>query len=276
MEVLMRPVRLLVLVAAALLAVLLLAPSAFAGTPAGFSAGPTLTVSPSSGPVGSKVTVEGQDCTNPGEETVRLVFQSGASGTTGAVDFGDIPVDSQGRFRTEVTIPAELDPLQGVGGGPTEPGTYGFVTRPPICTATFTVTAEPQAQTVTVTQFNCDSVTVKGSGWEQTEATVEVAIPPSEGGESRDDFVAGPVQVFPDEQGNIAPTTLRFKSTPRDGRYAAVVLVDFIQRGQSAGFTLSGCGEALPFTGSSTIPLLAVGLVMVAGGFALVRRTRTN
>ena len=91
-----------------------------------------------------------------------------------------------------------------------------------------------------------------------------------------DDLVAGPVQVFPDEQGNIAATTLRFKSTPRDGRYAAVVLVDSIVRGQSAGFTLTGCGGALPFTGSSTIPTLAIGLVMLAVGLALVRRNRTS
>jgi hypothetical protein len=136
--------------------------------------------------------------------------------------------------------------------------------------------AVAQAQTATVTQFNCDSVTVKGSGWEQTNATVEVAVPPAEGGESRADLVAGPVQVFPDAQGNIKPTVLKFKSTPRDGRYAAVVLVDNIVRGQSAGFTLNGCAEALPFTGSSTIPMLTIGLVMVAAGFELVRRTRTN
>jgi LPXTG-motif cell wall-anchored protein len=136
--------------------------------------------------------------------------------------------------------------------------------------------ATAQAETVTVTEFNCESVTVTGSGWEQTEATVEVGVPPSEGGESRDDLVAGPVQVFPDEQGNIAATTLRFKSTPRDGRYAAVVLVDSIVRGQSAGFTLTGCGGALPFTGSSTIPTLAIGLVMLAVGIALVRRNRTS
>ncbi len=43
-------------------------------------------------------------------------------------------------------IPAAIDPLQGVGGGPTRPGTYQFTTRPPICTATFTVTSTaPQA-----------------------------------------------------------------------------------------------------------------------------------
>ena len=39
-----------------------------------------------------------------------------------------------------------MDPLQGVGGGPTRPGTYQFTTRPPICSATFTVTStEPNA-----------------------------------------------------------------------------------------------------------------------------------
>jgi hypothetical protein len=268
------------LLATTLLGALFLAPSAVAGTPADASAAPTLTVSPSSGPVGTEVTVQGQGCANPGADTVRLVFQSGPSGTTGAVDFGDIPVDGQGRFRTTVTIPAELDPLQGVGGGPTQPGSYAFVTRPPTCTAAFTVTGqapEPPARTVTVTRFSCASVTVKGSGWEQTEATVEVAVRPADRGGSRDDFVAGPVQVQPDEQANIAPTTLRFNSTPPDGEYVAVVLVDFIERGQSAAFTLRDCRPgALPFTGPSTIPLMVVGLAMVAGGFALVRRARTS
>jgi hypothetical protein len=31
-------------------------------------------------------------------------------------------------------------------------------------------TAVAQTQTVTVTRFGCDSVTVEGSGWEQTES----------------------------------------------------------------------------------------------------------
>ena len=138
-------------------------------------------------------------------------------------------------------------------------------------------TAVAQTQTVTVTRFRCDSVTVEGSGWEQTEATVEIAIPPSEGGEGLDDFVAGPVQVFPDTQGNIAATTLTFTKPPPDGDYVAVVLVDSIVRDQSAGFALTGCTQkTLPRTGSLTIPLLATGLVLVAVGFGLVRRTRTN
>jgi hypothetical protein len=83
-----------------------------------------LTVTPASGPVGTKVIVEGRGCGNL-DEPVRLVFQSGAGGIVGAVDLGEFPVSEQDAFRaTEVTIPARMDPLQGVGGGPTRPGTY--------------------------------------------------------------------------------------------------------------------------------------------------------
>jgi hypothetical protein len=100
-----------------------------------------LTVTPASGPVGTEVILEGRGCGNL-DEPVRLVFQSGGEGTTGAVDLGEFPVSEQDAFRaTAVTIPATMDPLQGVGGGPTRPGTYQFTTRPPVCTATFTVTS---------------------------------------------------------------------------------------------------------------------------------------
>jgi hypothetical protein len=101
-----------------------------------------LTVTPASGPVGTKVIVEGRGCGNL-DAPVRLVFQSGPGGTVGAVDLGEFPVSEQDAFRaTEVTIPARMDPLQGVGGGPTRPGTYQFATRPPVCAATFTVTGD--------------------------------------------------------------------------------------------------------------------------------------
>jgi LPXTG-motif cell wall-anchored protein len=100
-----------------------------------------LTVTPASGPVGTEVIVEGRGCGNL-EESVRLVFQNGSTGTVGAVDLGEFPVSEQDAFRaTAVVIPATMDPLQGVGGGPTRPGTYQFTTRPPACTATFTVTS---------------------------------------------------------------------------------------------------------------------------------------
>ena len=107
----------------------------------GLTAPRGLTVNPSSGPVGSAVIVEGRGCGNL-DEPVRLVFQSGATGTIGAVDLGEFSVSEQDAFRaTEVVIPAQMDPLQGVGGGPTRPGIYQFTTRPPVCTATFTVTS---------------------------------------------------------------------------------------------------------------------------------------
>ena len=100
-----------------------------------------LTVRPNSGPVGTEVIVEGRGCGDL-DEPIRLVFQSGASGTVGAVDLGEFEVSEQDAFRaTAVVIPATMDPLQGVGGGPTRPGTYQFTTRPPTCTATFTVTS---------------------------------------------------------------------------------------------------------------------------------------
>lgn len=151
-------------------------------------------------------------------------------------------------------------------------------------------TPGPSLGAVTVTEPDCGSVTVTGAGWEQTDATVEVAVPPSEGGESRADLVAGPVQAFPDSEGNIAPTVVPFDVPPPDGDYAAVVLVDNIVRGQSAGFTLTGCRAptattppttdppvaALPRTGSSTLPLLTVSLLLVGLGLALVRTSRTS
>jgi hypothetical protein len=46
--------------------------------------------------------------------------------------------------------------------------------------------------------------------------------------------------------------------------------VDNNVRGECLGFTLDGCGQALPFTGSSWIPKLASDLVMMAAGIVLV------
>ena len=89
---------------------------------------------------------------------------------------------------------------------------------------------------------------------------VEIAVPPSEGGEGLDDFVAGPIQVFPDTKATSPPTTLSFTAPPSDGDYVAGVLVDGIVRDQSAGVALPGCTKnTLPHTGSLTIPMLATG-----------------
>jgi hypothetical protein len=115
------------------------------------SKGVGLVVSPSSGPVGTTVTVTGSNCTNRGSASTStdLVFQNGPGGTVGAIGLGEILNDHQGRFRTTVTIPARMDPLQGIGGGPTRPGTYQVTTRPPVCAATFTVTGPPDDATDT-------------------------------------------------------------------------------------------------------------------------------
>jgi LPXTG-motif cell wall-anchored protein len=136
--------------------------------------------------------------------------------------------------------------------------------------------APPAVGTVTIVQASCASVTVRGTGWGSTDATIELAVPPSEGGESPADLVAGPVRVVPDAQGDLPPTELRFTTTPRDGRYAVVVLVDDTVTVQSSGFTLSGCEEALPATGSGVVPVAALGIAMVAIGLVLVGRSRAH
>jgi LPXTG-motif cell wall-anchored protein len=99
-----------------------------------------LTVTPNRGPVGTRVTVEGEDCA-PGSARTLLVMQNGGSGTDGMAGLGEFPNDAQGRFRATVTIPDRLDERQGSPGGPTRPGTYAIGSLPPVCMAQFTVTA---------------------------------------------------------------------------------------------------------------------------------------
>jgi hypothetical protein len=99
-----------------------------------------LTVTPNRGPVGTRVTVEGQGC-DPGSATTMLVLTSSTGGTDGIAGLGDFDNDAQGRFRATVTIPDRLDPYQGSPGGPTRPGSYAFGTKPPVCMGLFTVTA---------------------------------------------------------------------------------------------------------------------------------------
>lgn len=103
-----------------------------------------LTVTPSSGPVGSTVTLDGTGCNNP-SQPVRLSFgqqvEEAGGGTVGSVTLPEIPVDADGAFNQTFTIPATLGPYQGQGGGSVEPGGYRFFSHPPLCIADFTVTA---------------------------------------------------------------------------------------------------------------------------------------
>lgn len=100
-------------------------------------------VTPSSGPVGHVVVLEGSGCTYAGQSTY-LVFEGEGlveTGTVGAVDIPDIATDSANHFAIGFTIPAKLHSLQGRGGGPTRPGAYDFSSKPPLCFARFSVTS---------------------------------------------------------------------------------------------------------------------------------------
>jgi hypothetical protein len=103
-----------------------------------------LAVTPNRGPVGTRVTVEGQGC-DPGSATTMLVLTSSTGGTDGIAGLGEFRNDARGRFRATVTIPDRLDPYQGSPGGPTRPGSYAIGTKPPTCMGLFTVTAGPGA-----------------------------------------------------------------------------------------------------------------------------------
>jgi hypothetical protein len=117
--------------------------SASACPPPSVAATGCLVLTPSSGPVGSVVVLEGTGCSYPGRNAY-LVFEDGArsdGATVGAVDIPNVPVDANGHFRVTFTIPATLHPIQQHGGGPTMPGTYAFVSRPVICYTPFVVTS---------------------------------------------------------------------------------------------------------------------------------------
>ena len=133
------------LLVCSLAAAWLFAASARAQTPTPVSTSSELTVSPSSGPAGTAVVLEGKDCNNPGQPAY-LVFQNGEAGTAtvGAETVSvDISVDGEGRFQITYVIPPEFaaGSLQGRGGGPLQPGVYFFVSRPVLCRAKFVVTS---------------------------------------------------------------------------------------------------------------------------------------
>ncbi len=87
--------------------------------------------------VGATIVLEGAGCSAPGSTSVKLSFDR-ADGS-GGVGLADITADASGRFHATFVVPAQLDPLQQHGGGPTTPGTYLFSSHPPYCTAEVTV-----------------------------------------------------------------------------------------------------------------------------------------
>ncbi len=105
-----------------------------------------LQVCPDRGPVGTTVTLSGRDwgCTSGRAGfSVMLVFEGhpeSGGGTEGGLSLPQIQPDSSGAFTASFVIPAALEPFRGQGGGPTLPGTYAFVGRPPDCMVQFVVT----------------------------------------------------------------------------------------------------------------------------------------
>lgn len=99
---------------------------------------------PGGGAVGTVVTLEGRGCSYPGNEAT-IVFgpgydeNSAATGTFGGTQLPPIKVDANGAFSVQFLIPAELEPHQGVGGGPIRPGRYQFASKPAFCVVPFTV-----------------------------------------------------------------------------------------------------------------------------------------
>lgn len=107
-----------------------------------------LGVEPSSGPVGTEVTLEGERCwSGEGADHTNLAFGNetppDGPGTIGADEIRRVPTDEDGHFRKTYVIPEELPhTIQGEGSGPVVPGLYTFWSHPPRCSADFEVTDE--------------------------------------------------------------------------------------------------------------------------------------
>jgi hypothetical protein len=100
-----------------------------------------LRVTPESGPIGTRVTLEGEAC---GQSPLILFGGTGleGQGTAGSSTVPGIVTNEPGEFQVLYTIPAEIGPQQQWLGGPVVPGLYNFTTKPPACQTFFTVTSQ--------------------------------------------------------------------------------------------------------------------------------------
>lgn len=100
-----------------------------------------LEVCPDNGRVGTMLTVTGTRCNYPGSPAI-IYFGAGggaSTGTYGAKEIGRFETDAAQRFQITFEIPAVLDPIQGQGGGPTQPGTYRVYSKPSVCSVSVRV-----------------------------------------------------------------------------------------------------------------------------------------
>ncbi len=109
--------------------------------------GNAMLVAPQSGRVGDSVTIRAERLSTPIGGLDFMCYGRAPSGTgvvvTGFANVFQAPDFSSALTTFEVTwvIPAELEPVQGIGGGPTPAGDCRFETSPPVAMARFTVIA---------------------------------------------------------------------------------------------------------------------------------------
>ena len=102
-----------------------------------------ISVAPERGPVGTRVVVQGSDCTISGRPPIIYFTNEGEldlTGTVGGAPVSPVTTDPSGHFRAEFVIPPSFGTYQGRGGGALRPGTYRFLSFPPACGVGFTVT----------------------------------------------------------------------------------------------------------------------------------------
>jgi len=115
----------------------------------------TLSVSPSSGPVGAHVTITGRGFTSDCwlgalRNGDGLIMQNAGDGATpGYAPVADPgsnpPIAADGTFSLPYTIPTTMPGNQGARGGPVRPGPYYFHAQPPVAETPFVVTSAPPA-----------------------------------------------------------------------------------------------------------------------------------
>lgn len=111
----------------------------------------SLEVCPGAARVGTQqITLQGTNCGYPGGVAI-MYFGSANPNTSGSVELGRFQQDPSGSFRASFTVPAQLNPIQGSGGGPVVPGEYRIYSKPEaFCQVAFEVTASTAAPSAPV------------------------------------------------------------------------------------------------------------------------------
>lgn len=158
-------------------------------------------------------------------------------------------------------------------GGQVPDGTYLAVVTTPgqgqqeEVTAQFEVRGCLAGQRQVSAKADCQAVTVTGTGFERTNATVE-AVVLGEGDMTK--------QVFPDAQGRFT-AVIPWSSPPIGGQRTVEGRIDGIKRAE-ANFAAPVCNQ-LPFTGLNTAQSWLLGIILLLAGTVILllqRRLHRN